>query len=251
MTQETIALITGATRGMGREIAKELAAAGQTVLIGSRKLSDGEKIAAEILSAGGKAEALQLDVTDSLSVEAAAKTVADQFGYLSILINNAGVNVDERQLPSALSLTKIRAEFDVNFFGLINVTQTFLPLLKKASKAKILIMSSMMGSIGSALNPETTVYRAVAAGYQASKAAVNMYNVQLAKELGLENPDITVNLVDPGLVATEFAGSTPELTASFGGKTVEEGVRRMVELALTENLTDTATYTNTDGVVPW
>lgn len=190
-------------------------------------------------------------MTDDASVRAAAEKVTHDYGYLSILINNAGINVNKRQPASSLSIAVIRKEFEVNFYGVIRTTQAFLPLLKKVPRAKILMMSSMMGSIGSALDPTTTVYRAVSPGYQSSKAALNMYSVQLAKELVNDDSNITVNLVDPGLVATEFATGNPEIAKSMGGKTVEAGASRMVALATDWNNTDTATYTNSEGSCPW
>lgn len=244
-------LITGATRGMGREMAKKLGQAGQHVIVGARKLNDGQTVVEELSKLGIQADTIQLDVTNKESIRAAASEIENQFGKLDILINNAGVAI-EQSAPSVLSVDNVRKEFDVNFFGLILVTQAMLPLLKKAPKAKIINMSSMMGSITSALDPNSSVYHASVAGYQSSKSALNMYSVQLAKELE-QNPEtnITVNLIDPGMVATEFGNIDPEIAKSMGARPVEEGVQRAVELAADDKDTSTATYSNNEGIVPW
>lgn len=221
-TTQPLTLITGANRGMGFELAKELGAKGQRILLGAR---DPEKGAAEMIT----------------------KT----FGYLDILINNAGAVFDAFQQPSVVNPDQLRQDFELNYFGVVNMCQAFLPLLKAAPKAKVINISSMMGSITSALDPETNVYHAVAVGYQSAKAAVNMYTVQLAKEMTRGNLPITVNAIDPGMVATEFGGATPEQAQAMGARPITEGVARTIELATDPDDTSNATFTNTDGVVAW
>ncbi|KRN98834.1 SDR family NAD(P)-dependent oxidoreductase [Companilactobacillus kimchiensis] len=247
MNNKIITLVTGANRGMGLELVKELSKKGQQIIMGSRDFNKGQAAAAGIENV----DVVQLDVTDNQSVKSACKTITDKYGKLDILINNAGAIFDHWQKPSEISQDSLRADFDLNFFGLINLTQTFLPLLKQSKQAKIINISSMMGSMTEALNPESEVYRASAVGYQASKSALNMFTVQLAKELNKENFPITVNSIDPGMVATEFGGSTPEQSKEMGAKPIDFGVARTVELATNFDNKDTATFSNTHGPVAW
>jgi len=248
---ETLTLVTGANRGMGFEMTKELAEKGQHVIIGARTAEKGEAAAKKLTDKGLNVDFVQLDVTAPQSVTDAAQTLKKHYGQLSILINNAGAAFDGRKAPSTVDAKLLHADFDVNYFGLIDVTQKMLPLLKQAPTAKIINMSSMMGSKTEALNPDSDVYHAVAVGYQSAKAAANMYTVQLAKEFKNAQLPITVNAVDPGMVATEFGGATPEMAKSFGAQPVEFGVARVVELATDATNQDTATFSNTHGPVAW
>lgn len=249
--EKIVTLVTGGNRGMGFEIVKELSQKGQQVIVGSRNLEKGQEAIKPLVDDNLSVDVVQLDVTDPVSVVKAASYINDKYGYLTILINNAGATFDKHIAPSKLELNNIRDDFEINYFGLVSVIQKMLPLLKKAPQAKIINVSSMMGSIGSALDKDSTVYHASAAGYQSSKAAVNMYTVQLAKELQNDSLPITVNAIDPGLVATGFAGAKPELVRERGGKTVQAGVARTIELATDFNNLDTATFSNTDGTVVW
>ncbi|MFQ3906357.1 SDR family NAD(P)-dependent oxidoreductase [Staphylococcus sp. Mo2-7] len=148
-------LVTGATRGMGKEISKVLAEKGYHVIIGARSLQDGQSIVKELKLKGLSVTTVQLDVTDINSVQNAAREI----NSLDVLINNAGIAL-EASSPSKLDVTKVKNEFDVNVFGVMNVTSAILPLLKKVKEAKIINMSSMMGSLNSALDKESIVYGA-------------------------------------------------------------------------------------------
>ncbi|KRM72109.1 SDR family oxidoreductase [Lacticaseibacillus brantae] len=251
MTNKIITLVTGANRGMGLEIVKELAEADQTVLLGSRDLTKGQAAADKLVAAGLDVEAIQLDITDPESISRAVELVGKQYGKLDILINNAGASFDHFQDPSILKLDVIRREFDLNVFGTIDVTQQFIPLLKQSDSAKIINISSMMGSLTEALNPESSVYNASSMGYQATKSAVNMFTVQLAKEFQRKAIPITVNAIDPGLVATEFGGTSADSALEYGAQPVEVGVARTVELATAPKNDITATFSNTHGKVNW
>ncbi|WDF83010.1 SDR family oxidoreductase [Lacticaseibacillus pabuli] len=251
MAEEIITLITGGNRGMGFEIAKELGAKGQHVIIGSRNLDKGQKAVAKLAQDGVSAEALELDVTDHDSVLAAAKTLKKAHGRLDILINNAGATFGRLTKPSKISQDDLQKNLAVNYFGLIDVTQAMLPLLKKSSSAKIINISSMMGSMTAALTPGSEVFKTNMVGYQASKSAANMFTIQLAKELKDYKPAITVNAVDPGMVATQFGGVPAFVSKQMGGKPVDQGVARTVELALDPANTTTATFSNTNGIVHW
>lgn len=250
MDQQTVTLITGANKGMGLEIALELGQRGQTILVGARNRERGQAAVTQLAEQGVRATFIQLDVTDATSIAQAAQQIKTDYGYLSILINNAGAAFDQHQAPATLPTSVMRRDFDINFFGLIDVTQALLPLLLKAPAARIINISSMMGSLTASLMPGAETYRASAVGYQASKAAANMFTVQLAKQLAATDAAITVNAVDPGMVATEFGGSSAATAQARGAKTPAEGVARTVALA-TRPTIDTATFTNTHGIVPW
>nr|WP_156319381.1 SDR family oxidoreductase [Secundilactobacillus paracollinoides] len=235
-----ITLVTGADRGMGLEIVKELAAAGQHVLLGTRNIARGQAAITQLGAAN--VDPIQLDVADDNSVQAAATQIKDQCGRLDCLINNAGIALDNYEAPSTIPVATIRKDFDVNFFGLITVTQAMLPLLKLAPSAKIINVSSAVGSLTLASDATTSIYQHSAVGYQASKTAVNMFTVDLANELS--DTTVTVNAVNPGWVDTSFAGGG-------GDKTVQEGVARTVELALLATNDITGTFSDTQGIVPW
>lgn len=198
----------------------------------------------ELESKGLSVSTVQLDVTDINSVQNAVQEI----NALDILINNAGIAL-EASSPSKLDVTKVKNEFDVNVFGVINVTSAILPLLQK--EAKIINMSSMMGSLNSALDKDSIVYGASVAGYQSSKAALNMYSIQLSKELEKEGYDISIDLVDPGMVAIEFGGLDPETAKKMGARSVDEGIKRVIELVEQDKINKNITFTNNDGVVPW
>ncbi|VDG24299.1 SDR family NAD(P)-dependent oxidoreductase [Lactiplantibacillus mudanjiangensis] len=249
--KKIVTLVTGGNRGMGLELVRELSQQGQQVIMGARQLAKGELAVKTLAQEGLMVDVIQLDATDHESVVAAAQTIEAKYGYLTILINNAGAVFDFRQQPSVVSATSLQAAMAVNYFGLIDVTQQMLPLLRQVPQAKIINISSMMGSKTEALNPASEVYNAVAVGYQSAKAAANMYTVQLAKELRQQTPIITVNAIDPGMVATEFGGATPEMAKKMGGQPVEFGVKRTIELATDLVDKTTATFSNTHGIVPW
>lgn len=239
-------LVTGATKGMGKEISKVLAEKGYHVILGARSLQDGQSIVKELKLKGLSVTTVQLDVTDINSVQNAAREI----NSLDVLINNAGIAL-EASSPSKLDVTKVKNEFDVNVFGVMNVTSAILPLLKKVKEAKIINMSSMMGSLNSALDKDSIVYGASVAGYQSSKAALNMYSIQLSKELEKEGYDITVDLVDPGMVATEFGGLDPETAKQMGANSIDVGIKRVIDLVEKGKNIKNITFTNNNDVVPW
>lgn len=232
-------LITGADRGMGYELALELGQNGQHIYVGSRNLERGQAAVAKLAAVGVSTQAVQLDVTDHDSIVAARTEVGSS---LDILINNAGIAVDNESKPSELPLAAIRQDFDVNYFGMIDVTQVFLPLLQAAPAGRIINISSAVGSLTLASDLSTSIHKLQASGYQASKAAVNMFTVKLAAEF--EGTPLTVNAVNPGWVNTSFGGGG-------GQRTVQVGVARTVALATAEKLTDSGTFSDIDGIVPW
>jgi NAD(P)-dependent dehydrogenase (short-subunit alcohol dehydrogenase family) len=250
MANIRIALITGANTGIGFQIAKDLAAKGITVLIGSRSLENGKKAASEI---GASAHAVQLDVTNQSSIVAAATRIEKEFGHLDILVNNAGISkigspkgtVEEVVKSGKFSTAKlddIRAIYETNVFGVVAVTQAMLPLLRKGRSSRIVIVSSGVGSLTRTLGEGGEHLRQLFGMYSGSKTALNAVMVGLALELAPEG--IKVNAACPGYTRTA-------LNNFMGTRTVEEGARESVRLALLDDNGPTGTYSNDEGALPW
>jgi NAD(P)-dependent dehydrogenase (short-subunit alcohol dehydrogenase family) len=250
MQGKPVALVTGANKGIGLQIAKDLAAHGFTVLVGSRNLEYGETAAKSV---GADARALQLDVTNQDSIAAAAERIRNELGRLDVLVNNAGIShagkpgrsleeVLESGRPSVASLDEVRTVFETNVFGVIAVTQAMLPLLREAPAARIVNISSIMASQTINSNP-TNPYRAFfGVTYGPSKAALNA--ITLAFALELESTPIKVNAVCPGPTATDINNFT-------GTRTVQQAAREPVRLALLDANGPTGTFSNEDGPLPW
>jgi NAD(P)-dependent dehydrogenase (short-subunit alcohol dehydrogenase family) len=250
MSDNRVALITGANKGIGLQIAKDLAGHGFTVLIGSRKLENGETAAKTI---GDKAHAIQLDVTDQASVSAAAERIRKEFGRLDVLVNNAGTvgeyppgtPFEERlklNVPSSAPLSYIRSVYETNVFGVIAVTQAMLPLLREAGAGRIVNVGSSSGSLTLNANPEFQFRHVFGSAYSPSKAALSATTLAFAIEL--EKTNIKVNVVCPGYVATE-------LNDFRGFRTVEQGAKQAVKMALIGPDGPTGTFSDDEGTVPW
>jgi NAD(P)-dependent dehydrogenase (short-subunit alcohol dehydrogenase family) len=239
---ESIALITGANKGIGFEVAQQIARTGATVLMGARNRSAGEEAAAKLTAEGLKALFVEIDLTDPATIAAAARWIDERFSRLDILVNNAGIAVEGDGLPSAASLEAIETTFRTNFLGTVAVTQTMLPLLRKSPSARIVNVSSGLGSLTKSGDPawEYVAYKYL--GYAASKAALNMFTVQLAQELS--ETKIKVNSSDPGYTATD-------LNQHRGTQTVAEGSAETIRLALLPDDGPSGTYSNSKGIVPW
>ena len=224
MESQRIALVTGANKGIGLAIARQLGAGGHLTWLGCRDLQRGDAVAGELRNAGIDARAVQLDVTDDASVACAAAAVARESGRLDVLVNNAGVMFGRPPGVTEESIDEIRHMLDTNVLGVLRVTQAFLPLLRKSQTARIVMMSSGLSSLSEALDMRSETWAVGFAGYCVSKTALNMLTVKLAKELDREG--IKVNAVDPGLTSTDMTGNGP-------GHSPEEGARPAVALATT------------------
>jgi NAD(P)-dependent dehydrogenase (short-subunit alcohol dehydrogenase family) len=222
MTTSRIALVTGANKGIGREIARQLGAMGHTVWLGCR--DEGRGLAAErdLRAEGIDAHFVQLDITEEDSVRAAVAHIEQHAPHLDVLVNNAGVGGSMGIQPSAESVDDIREIFEINLFGTIRATQAFLPLLRRSASARIVMMSSGLGSIALTADMKAPIWGMTATGYSASKTALNMFTVKLAKELLGEG--IKVNAACPGSVATDMGGA-------MAPRTVEQGALIAVRLA--------------------
>jgi NAD(P)-dependent dehydrogenase (short-subunit alcohol dehydrogenase family) len=235
-----IALVTGANKGIGFEVARQLAASGCTVLLGARNPALGEEAAAKLKR--DDVRYLAIDLDDSATIAIAAQVIDVDFGRLDILVNNAGLVGQGDGLPSSSSLDAIERTFRVNFLGSVAVTQAMLPLLRKAPSASIVNVSSGLGSLTKSGDPAWTHVAAKYLGYAASKAALNMLTVQLAWEL--RGTPIKVNSVDPGYTATD-------LNHHQGTQTIPEGAAEIIRLALLPKDGPTGTFSNAQGIVPW
>jgi NAD(P)-dependent dehydrogenase (short-subunit alcohol dehydrogenase family) len=209
-----IALITGANKGIGLETARQLAGLGYTVLVGARKEAEGQAAAASI---GAPAQYLRIDMSDPETFRAAAAWIAEKFGRLDVLVNNAGIGLDKGMKPSETPIQLIRQSFETNVFALVELTQTLLPLLRKSDAGRIVNVSSVLGSLNlnADLNAQLGDWRSF--GYNGSKAAVNMFTAALAYEL--KDTTVKVNSAHPGWVKTELGGDGAPLEMADGAKT--------------------------------
>jgi NAD(P)-dependent dehydrogenase (short-subunit alcohol dehydrogenase family) len=214
MNTTKIALVTGANKGIGKEIARQLAEAGFTVLLGSRDLERGELAVKELVADGLDVVGIQLEVTDEASVRAAAAEVQAAYGRLDVLVNNAAIIPDGDDAVSRIEAGVLRSAFETNVLGLVGVTQAFLPLLQESGAARIVNLSTSLASFAQVGDPESRMSTVLTLGYNASKAAVNMVTVMLANEL--RGTGILVNAADPGNCATDMGGWSAPRTPAEG-----------------------------------
>ena len=252
MQDKPVALVTGANQGIGLQIAKDLVAHGFTVLVGSRNLERGEAAAKEV---GADARALQLDVTDQASIAAGAERIRKELGRLDVLVNNAAISNTSKlpgmsiaeyaklTRPSNVSLDEVRAVWETNVFGVLAVYQAMLPLLRESSDARIVNVSSGVGSLTDNANPAYPYREFFSPVYPASKTALNA--MTLAMMIELESTGIKVNLVSPAFTKTALNGFA-------GTESVEDGSREVVRVALLGPDAPTGTFTRWENrTIPW
>jgi NAD(P)-dependent dehydrogenase (short-subunit alcohol dehydrogenase family) len=253
MHPKLVALVTGANQGIGLQIAKKLAAKDFTVLLGSRNLARGVEAAAAI---PGDARAVQLDVTDRVSIAEAANRIRAELGRLDVLVQNAAIsNIRKTQLglslaeyapmnvASKVSLDEVKAIWETNVFGVLAVYQAMVPLLREASAGRIVNVSSGVGSLTRTMDPSNSYRRMFTPGYSASKAAMNAMTVAMAIEL--EGTNVRVNAVSPGFTKTNLNGYE-------GTESVEQGALEAVRLALIGPDGPSGGFTHaTLGCLPW
>jgi NAD(P)-dependent dehydrogenase (short-subunit alcohol dehydrogenase family) len=207
---DRVALVTGANRGIGLEVARQLAARGFTTILGARDAQKGEDAAGWLQQGGLKVIPVQLDVTDQQSINAARHLVEERFGKLDVLVNNAAILYDEWQRAESANLDTVREAFETNTLGAWRMCQVFIPLLRKSSHARIVNVSSESGSL--------TVMGGGTPAYSVSKVALNALTRMLAAEL--RGSRILVNSVCPGWVATEMGGPNAPRTVEEGAASV-------------------------------
>ena len=251
MNGKRVALVTGANQGVGFQVAKELVENGVSVLVGSRSLERGEAAAQQI---GPGAIALQLDVTDGASIAAAAQWIREEIGHLDLLVNNAAISNTRKgdlslaeyaktSRASNASLDEIRAVWETNVFDPLAVYQAMLPLLRESSDARIVNVSSGVGSLTANADPAHPYHANFGPIYPASKAALNA--MTLAMMVELESTDIKVNIVSPAFTKTN-------LNLFQGTESVEDGSREVVRVALLGPEGPTGTFTRWENVtIPW
>lgn len=239
-----IALVTGANKGIGYEIAAGLGSLGYRVGVGARDAARRETAVGKLRAAGVDAFGVPLDVTDGQSVTDAAELIERLSGRLDALINNAGISGEMDpgwvQDPTALDLEVLRRVVDTNVVGVVRVTNAMLPLLRRSAAPRIVNVSSSVGSLARQADPDTEI--PIMAAYAPSKSFLNALTVQYARQFAGTN--ILINAACPGLVATDFTGCQ-------GPRTPEQGAATAIRLATLPDGGPTGSFFEDDGVVPW
>lgn len=242
------ALVTGANKSIGFEVARQLAQKGIYVFLGSRNSESGIAAVNQLKSEGfNNVEAIELDVTDDASVKNARAEIGKKIKALDILINNAGIFGGYPQKALDATIDQFKAAYDTNVYGVVRVTQAFMDLLKKSPEPRIVNVSSSQGSLTLHSDPSYKYYDYKAAVYLSSKSAMNMYTVVLAYEL--RDSNFKVNAVCPGYTKTDFNGHR-------GTGSVAEAGKRIVKYALIDENGPTGKFFSEEnnpatGEVPW
>lgn len=238
-----IALVTGANKGIGHEVASQLGALGYTVLVGARDAARGQAAVEQLSAAGLLANFLPLDVTSEASIAGAAQRIEETHGRLDVLVNNAAIKLEFHPAPpSACTMHLVRETFETNVFGLMAVTLAMLPLLRRAPSARIVNVSSGLGSLTLSATVGTKWNDKPMLSYNVSKSAVNSVTVQFANEL--RGSAIKVNAADPGYTHTD-------MTLRQGGKPVDRGAAVVVRLATLPDDGPTGAFFDENGEMPW
>ncbi len=240
MTGKTV-LITGANKSIGFETARQLGGLGYRIWLGSRDEARGRTAAEKLRGAGYDVQDIMIDVISDNSVSAAAAIIGRADGKLDVLINNAGIS-GGRTAPTQQTADAVRTVYETNVFGPIRVTQAFLPLLKAAGTANVVMVSSGLGSIGWLSDPANQFYGVNLLAYNSSKSALNAVTVSFATELASDS--IRVNAADPGYTATDFNGHS-------GYRTVEQAATGIVWLARLDRSGPTGGFYFEHERVPW
>ncbi|MFD0683234.1 SDR family oxidoreductase [Actinomadura fibrosa] len=242
MSVERIALVTGANKGIGFEIARQLGEQGGVVLVGARDEVRGKAAADALAGRGIAAVPLRLDVTDPASAAAAADAITERYGRLDVLVNNAGIAGAFTGPPSEATAGDLREVYETNVFGVLTVTNAMLPLLRRSAAGRVVNLSSHVGSLTLNADPRSPMANLNMIAYQSSKTALNALTIAYAKELR-ETP-IKVNAANPGSVATD-------INAHRGQRTPAEGAAIAVRLALLDASGPSGASLADEGNVPW
>jgi len=244
MTNETIALVTGANKGLGLETSRQLAEQGLTVLLGVRDLEN--KAQAINALQGLDVTPVELDVTRSDHIDAAKTMIETRYGHLDILVNNAGMIHPEEPLfansAETVSQEALKETFNVNFFGQVALTQALLPLIKKSAAGRIVNVSSILGSLALHSDESSDATQVKPLAYDASKTALNQFTVHLAAALA--ETTVKVNSAHPGWVKTDLGGHQAPMDVTDGAKTT-------VRLATLGPDGPTGRFFHFDEEVPW
>jgi NAD(P)-dependent dehydrogenase (short-subunit alcohol dehydrogenase family) len=240
---KTIALVTGANKGIGLEICRQLAQKGFHVLLGSRDQARGQEAAAALARDGAEVEPMVIDLAAPATFEKARKLIEERFGRLDVLINNAGIGEPEdfQRTAENVSIETLRRTFETNFFGLVDLTQRLLPLLRRSEHPRIVNQSSILGSLTEHSDPNSVIGDVHALAYDASKTAVNAFTVHLAKIL--RGSSIKVNSAHPGSVKTDMN--------PMGDLSLEDGARTAVTLAILGDDGPSGGFFHDGKTLPW
>ncbi|MEV0386770.1 SDR family NAD(P)-dependent oxidoreductase [Nonomuraea sp. NPDC050643] len=236
---KTVALVTGANKGLGRETVRRLAGKGWQVFLAARDRERGGRAAEALAEEGAEVEFVELDVTSDESVAAAVKAVSERVDRLDVLVNNAGVG-GPMMSPADMDADALRVLYEVNVFGQVRVTHAFLPLLRRSERPRIVMVSSSLASLARGADPARPEHGFLSLDYASSKAALNMIVSQYARAL----PEFKVNAADPGNPATDMNHHT-------GVHTVAEGADAIIRLATVDPGGPTGGFFGSDGPIPW
>lgn len=244
MSDRKTALVTGANKGLGYEIAAALGARGHRVAVGARDRARGDVAMTMLHAAGVDAFMVPLDVTRDRSVAEAAELIERQGGRLDVLVNNAGISGETGpgwvQDPTTLDLDVVRRVVDTNVHGVIRVTNAMLPLLRRSASPRIVNISSSVGSVTWQADPDIDVGPVMAA-YSPTKSYLNAVTVHYARQFA--GTGIVINAACPGLVATDFTGGR--------GRAPQEAAAIAIRLATLPDGGPSGSFVNDDGVIPW
>jgi NAD(P)-dependent dehydrogenase (short-subunit alcohol dehydrogenase family) len=244
-TDGPVALVTGANKGLGREVVRGLARKGMSVYLGSRDHERGRRAAADLVRENLAVSVIELDVTDPASVSRAAAQIGKDYGHLDVLINNAGIHVGAPAVD--ITLEEMRRTFETNVYGVVTVTHEMLPLLIRSKTPRIVNIASTTASHALTCDPESMFSKEDRSlAYASSKAAVTMLTVQYANAFRRrpEYAHIKVNSATPGYIATD-------LNSHKGNRTVEQGARVVIDLATIDGDGPSGGFFNDEGAVAW
>ena len=250
MSEQKVAFITGANRGVGFETAKKLGKLGIFPVIGSRNEAQGKAAVAKLKEAGIEADSIKFDVSNKEDYKSVYDYFESKFGKLDILVNNAGMSLEgdpakaigKENATSGLSEEVLRGTLEANFFGVVFSTQALLPLIKKSDAGRIVNVSSNLGSLTLHSDPSVSISAVKMFAYDTSKTALNSFTIHLAHEL--KNTAIKVNSVHPGWIHTELGGSAAPMTP-------EDGASTSVRLATLSADGPTGGFFHLEEILPW
>ena len=242
-----VALITGSYKGIGYETARQLGKNGFIVILSARKGKKAEDAANKLKEEGIEAHSIKLDVTDENEIDKAYKYIQEKFGKLDVLVNNAGIQLDNDSFGASNSVETVshkilKETFESNFFGVVGLTQKLLPLILKSEQGRIVNVSSVMGSLALHADKKSPIYTVKPFAYNASKTALNQFTVHLAA--ALDKTNVKVNSAHPGWVKTDLGGEEAPMT-------IEEGAKTIVDLCLIDENGPNGGYIHMGQQLPW
>ena len=242
-----IALITGASKGLGFETAYQLGVKGYTVIVTARTQQKSNESAEILKSKGINAVGMQLDVVNNNDIDNLSKSINEHFGILDILVNNAGVQLDfpgfmPGNSTETVSMDILKQTFEINYFAPIALTQKLLPLLKKSNAGRIVNVSSIMGSLALHADSNSPIYGIKLLAYNSSKTALNQFTLHLAE--ALKDSPIKANSAHPGWVKTDLGGE-------YAPMSIEDGVKTIVDLSTLDENGPTGSFIHLGESLPW